>query len=78
MLSALRESYKRTRADVNNCYTSAGIHVYVKDVIHNDEIVPEKVVFMVEDRIPPHLLSEVEMIMIGWFDEFEERNINAF
>jgi hypothetical protein len=78
MLNVLRESYKRTRASVQNFYTSNGIHVYIKDLIHNDEIVPEKVVFMVEDSIPPHLLSEVEMIMVGWFDEFEERNINAF
>ena len=78
MLNVLKESYKRTRASVQNFYTPSGIHVYIKDLIDDDEIVPEKVVFNVEDQIPAHLLSEVEMIMIGWFDEFEERNINAF
>ena len=25
-----------------------------------------------------HLLAELEMIIFGWFDEFEERSINAF
>ena len=78
MLNVLKERYKRTRASVQNFYTPSGIHVYIKDLIDDDEIVPEKVVFNVEDQIPAHLLSEVEMIMIGWFDEFEERNINAF
>ena len=38
----------------------------------------EKVVSKVESSIPEHLLSEVEMIIIGWFDEFEERSLNAF
>jgi len=28
--------------------------------------------------LPLHLLSEIEMIIFGWFDEFEERSINAF
>ena len=28
--------------------------------------------------MPDHLLDEVEMIVIGWFDEFDERQINAF
>ena len=31
-----------------------------------------------ESLIPPHLFSEVEMIIVGWFSEFEERDINAF
>ena len=28
--------------------------------------------------MPSHMLSEIEMIIFGWFDEFEERSINAF
>jgi Mlc titration factor MtfA (ptsG expression regulator) len=38
----------------------------------------ERVVAQIESKIPLHLLSEVEMIIVGWFDEFEERSINAF
>lgn len=59
-------------------YTSSGIHVYFKDALNNDEIDPEEVVNKFESAIPSHLLSEVEMIIIGTFDEFEERGINAF
>jgi len=59
-------------------YTSTGIHVYFKDPVENKEINVETVVNDIESIIPAHLLSEVEMIIIGWFDEFEERSINAF
>jgi Mlc titration factor MtfA (ptsG expression regulator) len=59
-------------------YTSTGIHVYFKDPVENEEINVETVVNDIESIIPAHLLSEVEMIIIGWFDEFEERSINAF
>ena len=59
-------------------YTSTGIHVYFKDPVSNKEINVETVVSDIESIIPVHLLSEVEMIIIGWFDEFEERSINAF
>jgi len=57
-------------------YTSTGLHVFFKDPVENVDV--EKVVSKVESSMPEHLLSEVEMIIIGWFDEFEERNINAF
>jgi len=59
-------------------YTSSGIHVYFKDPLNNKEIDPEEVVSKLESAIPHHLLSEVEMIIVGVFDEFEERGINAF
>lgn len=58
-------------------YTPSGIQVYFKDTIVNDVDV-EAVVAKVESRIPLHLLSEIEMIIIGWFQEFEERSVNAF
>ena len=57
-------------------YTSTGWHVFFKDPVENVDV--EKVVSKVESSIPEHLLSEVEMIIIGWFDEFEERSLNAF
>tara|TARA_Y100000296_G_scaffold32742_1_gene37897 strand:+ start:335 stop:991 length:657 start_codon:yes stop_codon:yes gene_type:complete len=59
-------------------YTSRGTHVYFKDDLVNDEIDIERVVAKVEGAVPEHLLSELEMIIVGWFDEFEERSINAF
>jgi len=57
-------------------YTSTGLHVFFKDPIENVDV--EKVISKVESVVPMHLLSEVEMIIIGWFDEFEERKLNAF
>ena len=59
-------------------YTPTGIHVYFKDAVHNDEVDVEEVVSHLESLIPHHLLSEVEMIIVGWFDEFERRSIEAF
>ena len=57
-------------------YTSTGLHVFFKDPVENVDV--EKVIAKVEKSIPLHLLQEVEMIIFGWFDEFEERSINAF
>jgi hypothetical protein len=59
-------------------YTSRGIHVYFKDKMENDSVSVEEVIASVESMLPKHLMSEVEMIVVGWFDEFEERQINAF
>ena len=38
----------------------------------------EAIVAKVEKTIPEHLRSEVEMIIVGWFQEFEDRDISAF
>jgi len=65
-------------SEANDFYTSRGTHVYIKDALINDTINLEQVVANLESAIPEHLLSELEMIIVGWFDEFEERGINAF
>ena len=57
-------------------YTPTGLHVFFKDPLNNVDV--EKVVSKVESSIPLHLMSEIEMIIVGWFDEFEERSLNAF
>tara|TARA_Y100000034_G_C6880181_1_gene403205 strand:- start:21 stop:683 length:663 start_codon:yes stop_codon:yes gene_type:complete len=62
----------------NSFYTPNGIHVYVDSPLSNKDIDLEKLISKVENTIPSHLLSEVEMVIVGWFDEFEERKINAF
>jgi len=58
-------------------YTPTGIHVYFKDSL-SDGVDIEKVVAKLESKIPRHLLEEIEMIIVGQFDEFVERSINAF
>tara|TARA_R110002020_G_scaffold28619_2_gene91024 strand:- start:1859 stop:2497 length:639 start_codon:yes stop_codon:yes gene_type:complete len=62
---------------VQDFYTTNGWHVYIKEPMTND-VNAEEVIAQVEERLPQHLLSEVEMVIIGWFKEFEERDINAF
>jgi len=57
-------------------YTPTGLHVFFKDPLNNVDV--EKVISKVESSIPLHLMSEIEMIIVGWFDEFEERSLNAF
>tara|TARA_R100000808_G_C2144409_1_gene152200 strand:- start:49 stop:708 length:660 start_codon:yes stop_codon:yes gene_type:complete len=59
-------------------YTPSGIHVFFKDSVENKNIDIEEVIAKIESQLPSHILSEIEMIIFGWFDEFEERSINAF
>ena len=72
----LQNKQKTLQEQQTDFYTSTGLHVFFKDPIENVDV--EKVISKVESVIPIHLLSEVEMIIVGWFDEFEERSINAF
>lgn len=62
----------------NDFYTSTGIHVYYKDQLQNNDINVEEIISLLEQKIPHHLLEEVEMVIVGWFDEFEERELSAF
>ena len=76
-IKLLQESLKKQQLRSSDFYTPSGIHVYFKDPIQNDVDV-ESVVAKLESKIPLHLLSEIEMIIVGWFDEFAERSVNAF
>jgi len=78
MLEYLKEAQRQLKNNIQDFYTPGGIHVYFKDKLTNDEVDVESVVAKVEQTIPEHLRSEVEMIIIGWFQEFEDREINAF
>ena len=63
---------------LSNFYTGNGIQVYFKDQLIDDKLDVEKIVSKFERVVPQHLLEEVEMIIIGHFDEFEDRNLTAF
>ncbi len=78
LIDYIQRSQKRITEAVSSFYTPTGIHVYFKEPLTNDDIDIEAVISRVEERIPSHLLSEVEMIIVGWFEEFEERKLNAF
>ena len=72
----LQNKQKQLIEQQNNFYTSTGLHVYFKDPIENIDV--EKVVEKVETTLPLHLLDEIEMIIVGTFDEFKERSLSAF
>ena len=74
----IEEKQKKLMSQQVDFYTPSGIHVYFKDQLDNQEINIEDVIATVESKIPHHLLSEIEMIVVGWFQEFEDRDINAF
>ena len=78
LIKQLQEIHNNKLKSNINFYTPGGIHVYFKDEILNKEVDIEKVIAKIESLVPPHLFSEIEMIMVGWFKEFEERDINAF
>ena len=72
MLHFLQENNNK----VDNFYTSTGIHVYIKDPLTNG-LDMEEIVSVVENRIPKKFLAEVEMVIVGDLEEFEDRKINA-
>lgn len=78
LIEQLKKKQNKTHNQVTDFYTSRGLHVYFKDPLLNDEISLEKVISSIEETLPPHLTSEVEMVIIGHFEEFEEHNFNAF
>jgi len=77
MLKAyIHHKQRQLNEQQSDFYTSGGLHVFFKDPVENIDV--EKVIDAVENSLPSHLLDEIEMIIFGWFDEFEERNLNAF
>ena len=78
MLKHLQEIHQKTQKNNIDFYTPAGLHIYFKDKIENKDVNVEKVISKLESKIPLHLFADIEMIIIGWFDEFAERDINAF
>ena len=70
------EKQTQLKNKVIDFYTPTGLHVFFQQPVENIDI--EKVIAKVEEFLPRHLLSEIEMIIFGWFKEFEERSINAF
>ena len=78
LIEHLQKIHKKQQQKVTDFYTAEGLHVYFKDQMLNDEIDVEKVVSRVESIVPQHLRGEIEMVIIGHFDEFEENHFNAF
>ena len=72
----LLEKQQKLLQQQSDFYTATGLHVFFKDPVKNIDV--ESVIDKVESSVPIHLLSEVEMIIFGWFEEFDERSLSAF
>jgi hypothetical protein len=75
-LQYLKEQNQKLK-DTGAFYSPNGIHIYIKDPIHG----PVNLSSVIEDYeniLPPQTRENVEMIVVGHFDEFLERKINAF
>lgn len=77
LLNYIRQRQKMLK-EVNNFYTPNGIHVFTKDEMMNNLVDIEVVVSQLEAKLPDHVRDGIEMVIIGNFSEFEERDINAF
>jgi len=76
-LEYLKKQQKKIQKN-SDFYTSSGLQVFFKEPIEDDSVNIQRVVNCVESSVPPHLMDEVEMVVVGWFEEFEERSIGAF
>jgi len=72
----LKEKQEQLNNKSMDFYTPTGLHVYMQTPVDGVDV--ESVIHKIENKLPHHFLSEIEMIVFGWFDEFEERSINAF
>mgnify|MGYP003152527790 CR=1 FL=1 len=72
----LKEKQTQLKNKSMDFYTPTGLHVFFQHPVEGADV--EAVISKIESIMPPHMLSEIEMIIFGWFDEFEERSINAF
>tara|TARA_Y100000114_G_scaffold152616_1_gene171185 strand:- start:1609 stop:2280 length:672 start_codon:yes stop_codon:yes gene_type:complete len=57
-------------------YKMKNIDIYIKDMLP-DNINPDVVFGYISKRVPKHLLSQVDIIYVGQFDEFKETDTNA-
>jgi len=73
-LKDLKQKHRNNR----NFYTNGGLRVYVEKPPIEEDIDLERIVSKYESILSPHLRAEIEMVIIGWFKEFEERSISAF
>ena len=70
----LKEKQEQLNNKSMDFYTPTGLHVYMQTPVDGVDV--ESVIHKIENKLPHHFL--IEMIVFGWFDEFEERSINAF
>lgn len=67
----------KNREKKKNHFTWNNIQVFIKEPITNEEVDIRSVLSTIGEKVPHHLLKNVEMIYVGKFDFFKEREIQA-
>ena len=75
----IRESLKRSKSLNHYSLFGSEIPIYVKDelIFIDDKSTLEDVIKIVENSLPSFLVSNVDVIYVGDFSHFEERDTNA-
>jgi hypothetical protein len=75
----IRESLKRSKSLNHYSLFGSEIPIYLKDelVFIDDKSTLEDVIEIVENSLPSFLVSNVDVIYVGDFSHFEERDTNA-
>ena len=71
----ISESFKRSK-NLRNHYKMHQIDIYIKDPLPN-EVNPDLVFKTITKIIPSHLFSGVDIVYVGHFDVFGEKQVNA-
>lgn len=58
-------------------FTWKGVEVVIKDEIQNPDVSIRSVLSKIDPKIPRHFLSNIDIIYVGDFDFFKERDIQA-
>jgi len=74
--SYLERSLKISKSQQKEYTMSESLQIYVKDKLPSG-LDMENILDRVSSLVPSHLMSEVDSIFIGMFDEFEEMDTNA-
>lgn len=77
LIKHLQETQKRQQQQSSDFYTATGLHVYIKDAIIDKNINIESAISKIESILPHTMFSEIEMILVGDFQEFHDRSISA-
>tara|TARA_R110000824_G_scaffold47486_2_gene135190 strand:- start:3290 stop:3988 length:699 start_codon:yes stop_codon:yes gene_type:complete len=76
ILTHINESSKAIMADRKEYSLNGNIQIYIKDPLDQNINLPD-VMKKLESTIPAHLISEIDSIFVGVFEDFEDRDINA-
>ena len=76
LIEIIEEMNQNSKKNKKHFYMSPNIDVYIKDPI-STEIDIENILKFVEQRIPDKFLYYIDSIIIGQFDELDDREVNA-